>query len=410
MARGVLFGIAVAIATTAQAPLAAASEGALEVVISEADRQSDDGSVIVGLRILNGALEPSAMPLPDRIQAEIQSEGEIRKVWLERLPPSNQSLTVPARGFAHAGYRLRQSDEEIYDGAILSIPAWSRQQVVIGRGPTALPVPRPVPEIAAASSKDDPGRTAAAPPSDQAPGNAFLDNLSAYEPIYAVYGPGTNTEARVQVSFKYRLFGSRRQNGLSPSWREGVHIAFTQRMFWELGAESSPFRNIDYLPELLYLSPTATLTSGVTLVAQTGIRHESNGRDGLESRSLNTLYVAPMAAVPLGGGYRVTVSPRLSFLVGDRGDNPDILRYRGTASLFAELGKDDGLRLSTATRFNFSSGKGAVSADLSYPLSRLLGGGPDLYLFGQSFIGYGENLLDYDRRTTRFRVGLAIVR
>jgi len=39
-----------------------------------------------------------------------------------------------------------------------------------------------------------------------------------------------------------------------------------------------------------------------------------------------------------------------------------------------------------------------------------LGGGPDFYLFGQSFIGYGENLLDYDRHTTRFRLGVALVR
>jgi phospholipase A1 len=45
-----------------------------------------------------------------------------------------------------------------------------------------------------------------------------------------------------------------------------------------------------------------------------------------------------------------------------------------------------------------------------YPLARLLGGGPDFYLFAQSFVGYGENLLDYDRRMTRLRIGLALVR
>ena len=60
--------------------------------------------------------------------------------------------------------------------------------------------------------------------------------------------------------------------------------------------------------------------------------------------------------------------------------------------------------------FNFGSGKGSVAADISYPLSRVLGGGPDFYLFGQSFVGYGENLLDYHRRTTRLRIGVALVR
>ena len=34
----------------------------------------------------------------------------------------------------------------------------------------------------------------------------------------------------------------------------------------------------------------------------------------------------------------------------------------------------------------------------------------NLYVFGQAFAGYGENLLDYNRQTTRLRVGVAIVR
>jgi outer membrane phospholipase A len=181
-------------------------------------------------------------------------------------------------------------------------------------------------------------------------------------------------------------------------------------MFWDLGAQSSPFRNVDYQPELFYVTPSATLSSGISLSAQGGIRHESNGRDGAASRSINSLYIAPMAAIPLGGDYRLSIAPRLSFYVGSMSDNPDIRRYRGNTGLFLEVGKDDGLRLSTSTRFEFRSGKGALSADLSYPLPRLLGGGPDFYLFGQSFIGYGENLLDYNRRVTRFRIGVALVR
>ena len=45
-----------------------------------------------------------------------------------------------------------------------------------------------------------------------------------------------------------------------------------------------------------------------------------------------------------------------------------------------------------------------------YPLRRLLGGGPDFYLFAQSFTGYGENLLDYNKRVSRLRLGVALVR
>lgn len=99
-------------------------------------------------------------------------------------------------------------------------------------GDTAIPAPIP----------------ATPPPSDRTVGNAFVENLSAYEPIYAAYGPGTNSEARVQISFRYQLFGSRTREGQSASLGDGLYFAYTQRMFWDLGADSSPFRNIDFQP------------------------------------------------------------------------------------------------------------------------------------------------------------------
>ncbi|WP_330217100.1 phospholipase A [Sphingobium lactosutens] len=262
----------------------------------------------------------------------------------------------------------------------------------------------PVPE------NEEPQITSVQPPFDRRPGNAFIANLAPYEPIYGVYGPGTNSEARLQISFKYRLFGVKHGEDARPSWRNGLYFAYTQRMFWDLGSDSAPFRNIDFQPELIYTTPSSMLTSGVSVAAQAGIRHESNGRDGSDSRSINSIYVMPMAALPLMGNYSLVVAPKLSIYVGDKSDNPDIVRYRGHAGLFMEVGDDEGLRLSTSARLNFGSGKGAINADLSYPLPRLLGGGPDVYLFVQSFHGYGENLLDYNRRTSRLRIGFALVR
>src|SRR3546814_16451379 len=112
-------------------------------------------------------------------------------------------------------------------------------------------------------------------------------------------------------------------------------------MFWYLGAYSSPFRNIDFQPELFYLTPSTTLSNGISLSAQGGIRHESNGRDGDASRSINSIYIAPMAAIPLGDGYNLSLAPRLSFYFGDRSDNPDISRYRGKPGQFMEVGVDE---------------------------------------------------------------------
>ena len=393
--------MALALAAPAQATASA------EIIISDAGQLDTEGMALVGLRLLNGGSVEQTMPLPDRIEARISANDSIRTVWLERTADTPADAAVPAGGFLRARYRMRVPADLALDRAILSIPAWSPQQVAVALRPAnANAQVASAPEAPIDSRQPE----VAPPPSDRAAGNAFLANLSAYEPIYAVYGPGTSSEARIQISFKYQLFGSRQADGLPHSWRNGVHFAFTQRMFWDLGAHSSPFRNIDFQPELFYLTPSATLASGISISAQAGVRHESNGRDGPASRSINSLYVAPMAAIPLGGGYRLSVAPRLSLYVGDKSDNPDIRRYRGNAGLFMEVGEDEGLRLSTSTRFNVSSGKGALSADFSYPLPRLLGGGPDFYLFGQSFVGYGENLLDYDRSMTRFRIGVALIR
>ncbi|WP_278393008.1 phospholipase A [Sphingobium yanoikuyae] len=377
----------------------------LEAVINQVSAEPGSGKLVVDVRILNDGEDDAAFTFPEKLTARAGNGDSAQILVLMHEAGAAQSVTVAPHTFVKALYVLAGTSALV--GMTLSIPEWKSAEVRVGT-PNE-PTSQALAEAATSPAPLSTGVTNPAP-GDRKVGNAFIDNLGPYEPIYAVYGPGTNTEARIQISFKYRLFGSRREHGLAPSWRDGLHFAFTQRMFWDVGAESSPFRNIDYLPELFYLAPPVVLKDGLAVSGQIGVRHESNGRAGLQSRSLNSIYVAPMASAALGGGYRLLVGPRLSFLIGDKSDNPDILRYRGATSLFMELGKEDGLRLSTSTRFNFSSGKGAVGVDLSYPLNRLWSGGPDLYLFGQGFTGYGENLLDYDRKATRLRIGLAIVR
>src|SRR3546814_20685851 len=104
------------------------------------------------------------------------------------------------------------------------------------------------------------------------------------------------------------------------------------------------------------------------------------------------------------GKYTLSLGPRLSFYVGSLEDNPDIKRYRGNTALFAQIGQDDGLRLTTNTRFNFSSGKGAIDAELSYPLDRIVASSLNLSDFGPGFAGSGHNLLDSYPKTTLLHI------
>lgn len=408
-------GIAAGLVLLLSAPVVAAAQQApapFEAVISGMEYDSADGAVRVDLRFLNPGEQAAMLDLPARIEGRLEQDGQGRAVMLEAEPGQAGSRNIPPGGFARARYRLPSlTGSGARAGTLLSLPRWSSMQVALDPALIKPAGEGSAVQMAAAEPPASPPAKEAVPlPVDPAPGNDFLGNLSAYQPIYAVYAPGTNSDGRLQLSFKYQLFGSRRRDNLPYNWRHGLYFGYTQRMFWDLGAYSMPFRNIDFQPELFYLTPSHTTENGITFGAQIGIRHESNGRDDEASRSVNSLYVAPMAAVALDNGYSLSLAPTLSFLVGSTSDNPGIERYRGKLGLFAELGSDEGWRFTANGRFNVSSGKGAIGLDASYPLPRLWRSSPDFYLFAQSFHGYGENLLDYNRAVTRLRFGIALVR
>jgi outer membrane phospholipase A len=364
-------------------------------------------TLLVEITILHFQPSTPAGDLSRQIPAQLEFDGKRMTVVLNRADLSAQQPVHPGE-FGQATYTLELPTGARPRGAmILSLGNDGGSGYAFSMPAVGAPDARGQQQSAANTLA--PRATEPAPAAKPDSGNAFLGNLSTYAPIYAVYGPGTDSDGLVQISFKYQLFGDPGAVGGKNPFINGIHFAFTQRMFWDLGENSTPFRNIDFMPELFYLLPAKPTNGQILVGGQAGIRHISNGRDGSESRSLNTLYIQPIATTRMGK-YTLSIGPRLDVYVGSLKDNPDIKQYRGHTSLFAEIGQDDGLRLSTDTRLNFSTGKGAIDAELSYPLDRIFPAGPKLYIFGQGFAGYGENLLDYDRSVTRLRVGIAIVR
>jgi outer membrane phospholipase A len=402
----------------AVAALAVVLTGAEAIAQTEADilvsgvQLTRAGAMLVEITILNHGSAPRQDMLPARIPAEILIDDRRVPVMLEAAMAPSASYAIPPGGFLQARYQLHLPVNGVSGktailslsggagGYAFSLSGVAASAAALEQRPTEQRSAQSVPVATSVSS------TASAKPER---GNAFLGNLSSYAPIYAVYGPGTNSDGRLQISFKYQLFGEPGAVGGDNPFINGIHFAYTQRMFWDLGARSSPFRNVDYMPEIFYLVPATAVGKKIALGGQAGLRHESNGRSGLASRSLNTLYVQPVATFPVGR-YTLSLGPRLSLYAGRLEDNPDIKRYRGNTGLFLEIGEEDGLRLTTNSRFNFASGKGATDAELSYPLDRIVASSLNLYIFGQAFAGYGENLLDYNRKTTRLRIGIGIVR
>ncbi|WP_076068583.1 phospholipase A [Sphingomonas montana] len=387
----------------AAAPVAVTAQSQPQRIVSAVMPGADAGSRIVEITVLDGTAR-----LPERIGAELIRGGARQAVTLVRAGADTETGgPAGGRGYVQARYRLALPVDTMGAGvATLALEPGSVGGYAFAVNAAATAPASSAQALAAPVIVAD---AVEAPSAKPETGNAFLGNLSTYGPIYGVYGPGTNTDARIQIGFKYQLFGAAGAVGGDAPAENGLHFGYTQRLFWNLGKKSSPFRNVEYRPELFYLVPAAAVTDRIVLGGQAGIRHESNGRDGLDSRSINTVYVQPQATTRIGDMV-VTVGPRAWFYVGSLEDNPQIKRYRGNTGLFAEVGQVDGWRLSTTTNVAFQSGRASIDALLSYPLARIVASDLNLYVFGQAFAGYGENLLDYTKRQTRVRIGVGFVR
>ncbi len=234
--------------------------------------------------------------------------------------------------------------------------------------------------------------------------------LSSHEPMYFVVGSRGNTTARFQLSFKYRLLDPDGWAADLP-WGNlltGLHFGYSQNSIWDLTASSKPFRDTTYKPSFFYQwGPYREIGSPHAFSLQAGYEHQSNGKEGAASRSIDTLFAKPAWRWDVDGNTHFAAALKL-FGYLDKEDNPDIADYRGYALLNLRYGNDDGWLLSADLN---PRRNGYGQLDLSYRLKRVLFSDAGGFLHFQYFNGYGESLLDYNlRRRPQFRVGVSIVR
>lgn len=363
---------------------------------------SDAGRNVVELRVLNDDASATRWTLPAALAARVDVGGHQYDATLTPLPGQPEALSIPAHGFARARYAFTPPPGTEGRAVALSLPSASGMQQLSFTAPAAGAT-----EVAAAAAP--PPAMVPIEGNEVAANNAFLPNLSAYDPIYGIWGPNTDSEAKIQVSFKYQLFGAP-QTDLTRTWSKGFFFAYTQRMLWDLRAESAPFRNIDFMPEIMYMTPALKTGENSYLTFRLAAKHQSNGRDGPDSRSLNMIYFQPAFAAEVLGNWHLTVEPRVWVFIGDKSQNPDVVHYWGNTGLKVGIGQEDGFRVVFDSKFNIGSGNGSFSTDLSYPVDRIFKTKLNAYLYAQLFTGYGEGILDYNRDLTRLRFGLAFVR
>lgn len=233
--------------------------------------------------------------------------------------------------------------------------------------------------------------------------------IHPHEPMYFLIGPD-EPRAKFQFSLKYQLFNDNGDWAQSQPWIKGFHVAYTQTSLWNIDIqESSPFFDSTYRPELLWQKKNVKLGSvGFDFV--TGVDHESNGKSGDDSRTMNHLYVMPIFTFGDRNDLFLTIAPKLYTYLGNFDDTPNIEDYRGYADLRVIVGRADALQAAFIGRIGTDWDKGSLQVDVSYPLRKLVNNNIDLYLHGQVFTGFGESLLEYDESTTVFRLGLSLVR
>ncbi len=234
--------------------------------------------------------------------------------------------------------------------------------------------------------------------------------LAAHEASYFLVGNTSDrdTDARFQISFKYRLFDPEGIFGRYSPLLSNLYFTYTQTSLWDLGEDSSPFRDTSYRPGLFY----EWAGSGKPLMPdewRIGLEHESNGRSEEDSRSIDIAYLKPSWHLDFADGKRLSLMPKIVHYL-DKSDNPDIQRYRGYVDWIARYGREDGLVVEGLYRQG-TAGYATGQIDLSYPISEKIFARTGSFVHLQLFSGYGETLLEYDRkRESQIRLGISISR
>ncbi|KNH08635.1 Phospholipase A1 precursor Outer membrane phospholipase A [Candidatus Burkholderia brachyanthoides] len=234
--------------------------------------------------------------------------------------------------------------------------------------------------------------------------------FSSFEPSYFADGKNGDQIAKFQFSFKYRLHLP--DDPRSRGFLDNLYFGYTQTAIWNLSADSVPFRDISFQPQLLYYVENTGVKSPLftRMGVAAGIGHESNGKAGDESRAINIVFVRPTWEFGDLNANHLTLSPKFYYYLS-KSRNQDIVDYRGYTDFLVKYGSPDGWQLATTLRKGTKHWYGSVDANLTYPLAKLVGSAWGGYLFVSYFNGYGEDILDYNQRHHWIaRIGYSITR
>ncbi|MDX8386539.1 MAG: phospholipase A [Gallionella sp.] len=192
-------------------------------------------------------------------------------------------------------------------------------------------------------------------------------------------------------------------------------FGYTQQSFWQLydATNSRPFRENNYEPELIYSLRPNDLLPGFSLnpaILNVGLVHQSNGQSNPRSRSWNRIYLQPGIERSFGNGKRLILLVRIWQRIKEPAfsdDNPDITDFMGYGDIelrYSLDGKWEATAIARSRSFQLNL---AAPWDSIRLLTLAAPGEHNTNIHLQYFSGYGESLIDYNHKHTRWGIGLS---
>lgn len=234
--------------------------------------------------------------------------------------------------------------------------------------------------------------------------NAF-DNgpyFGLYKDNYFIFGTSigprpskTNTNIKFQISIAQRLTRS------TLPFHTYLYLFYSQKCFWNVLENSMPMTDLNFNPGI-GLSKNLFVKNRYIGKLSLILEHESNGRDGIASRSWNKVSLA--GSVMIDPAFVVHAKFWLPIIDGQ--NNKDILDYCGIyqmGSSFRLPNNRFGISVTLVKRKGWKLNYNTM-LELNYRIFKR----DNQYLFMQYYNGYGEGLLAYKEFHSSLRVGIVI--
>lgn len=223
-----------------------------------------------------------------------------------------------------------------------------------------------------------------------------------YKDNYFIFGPPVGPKAtRQNTNIKFQISIAARLTNATLPWGTFLYLFYSQKCFWNVLEDSMPMTDLNFNPGIGISKPMFVKNRYIGKTSLI-IEHESNGRDGLESRSWNKVSLASNIIIDPN----LSVSGKIWIPIIDGENNRDILHYCGLYQVGVQVLSNNRKFSGSVTMvkragnfFNYNT-----ILDLAFRFHT----DSNLYMFLQYYNGYGEGLLDYKVWKSQIRLGIVL--